>query len=296
MHISVLGSAAALPDPDRYQTALVLTTAGRHYLVDCGYGATLQMMRANIDLAEVDTVFFTHLHYDHIVDFPFFMLSSWVCNRKNAPIVLGPKGTAEFIDHLFEGGAFDADIRARAQYARRQENYNVLKPDIRILEPGLVYEDDHVSVTAAYAEHIPREISECFAFRFEAEGKSVVFSSDTAPCDAVEKLAKGADLLIHECTFPRSAIEFRSKSAIGTWSHTSPHDLGQLAQRAGVKALLANHFGHFDAVNPILRKHLATHMPIEMVGPELLEEMVADIRETYTGPLHLAQDLMRLDL
>ena len=113
---------------------------------------------------------------------------------------------------------------------------------------------------------------------------------------AVEEMAQGADLLIHECTFPRTALEFRDKVGIGTSAHTSPKDLGEIASRAGVKYLVANHFGHFDTINPVLKKHLATHMPIERVGPELLDEMVADIRRSYAGPMQLAQELMRLEL
>lgn len=296
MRLDILGSAAALPDPDRYHTAMVLSVGDRPYLIDCGNGATLQMMRANIDPVSVDHIFLTHLHYDHIADFPFFMISTWMGDRQNAPVLLGPDGTEDFVGHLLEGGAFDADIRARAAYPKRQENIHVLRPDIRTIEPGVIWEDDRVRVTAVHADHIPREISECFAFKFEAEGKSVVFSSDTRPDAGIEALAEGADLLVHECTFPRSALAFRDKVGIGTSAHTSPTDLGGIAARAGVKSLVATHFGHFDAVNPVLRKHLTHHMPIEKVGPGLLDEMVQDIRRDYKGPLHLARDLARFDI
>lgn len=296
MRLDILGSAAALPDPDRYHTSMMLTVGDRHYLIDCGNGATLQMMRANIDPTEVDHIFLTHLHYDHIADFPYFMISTWMGDRQNAPIVYGPDGTQNFIDHLFEGGAYDIDIRARAAYPKRQANIDVLRPDVRTLSPGLVFEDDRVRVTAVYADHIPQSLTDCFAFKFEAEGKSVVFSSDTKPCAAVEMLAEGADMLVHECTFPRSALEFRDKVGIGTSAHTSPVDLGGIAARAGVKSLIATHFGHFDATNPILRKHLTHHMPIELVGPDLIDEMVQDIRQNYKGPLHMAKDLSRFEL
>jgi ribonuclease Z len=59
---------------------------------------------------------------------------------------------------------------------------------------------------------------------------------------------------------------------------------------------VATHFGHFETTNPVLRKHLAKHMPIDLVGPQLMDEVVADIRQTYKGPLHVARDLMRIDL
>jgi ribonuclease Z len=60
--------------------------------------------------------------------------------------------------------------------------------------------------------------------------------------------------------------------------------------------VVATHFGHFDTTSPILKKSLAKHMPIELVGPGLMESVVRDIRKHYAGPLSLAHDLMRIDL
>ena len=217
--------------------------------------------------------------------------------RRAAPVVIGPPATENFLRHLFADGAFAKDIEARAQYPQRQQNLHVLRPDVRECKPGLVFEDDLVKVTACYVEHIPREISPCFGLRLDTiDGQSVVFSGDTSPCDRLIALAQDCDLLIHECTFPQQAIDFRSKAGIGTWAHTSPHDLGKIAVAARAKSLVATHFGHFDTTNPVLRKHLASHMPVELVGPSFMEDVVADIRRSYQGPLQMARDLMRIDL
>jgi ribonuclease Z len=110
------------------------------------------------------------------------------------------------------------------------------------------------------------------------------------------RLAQGADLLIHECTFPEEALEFRKKVEIGTYAHTSPTELGKLAARVGAKSVVATHFGHFDTTSPILKGYLAKHMPIELVGPQFMESVVRDIRKHYAGPLAMARDLMRIDL
>ena len=67
-------AAAALPDPDRGHEAILITVHDRHYLFDCGHGATLQIIRSNVNPATVNTLFFSHLHFDHIADFPFFMI------------------------------------------------------------------------------------------------------------------------------------------------------------------------------------------------------------------------------
>ncbi len=297
MRVIMLGTGAAPADPERGGSAMVITHKDRHYMFDCGPGATRRLLEAHLNPASIDTVFLSHLHYDHIADFPYFMLSSWIWDRANAPVVVGPPGTGNFISHLFEDGAFAKDIEARTQYPKRQANLHVLRPDVRECEPGLVFEDDLVRVTACYVEHIPLEVSPCFGLRMDTkDGKSIAFSGDTAPCEAFIEMATGVDLLVHECTFPESAIEFRKTAAVGTWSHTSPTELGKIAERTGAKQLLATHFGSFDTTNPVIIEAQAIHMPKDIIGPHLMDEVAADIRKNYAGPLRLAHDLMRIDV
>lgn len=297
MKVTFLGTGAALADPDRCQSSILLTLDnGRHYLFDCGEGATRQMVRANINPADVGWVFLSHLHYDHICGLPFFVMSSWIFNRSGSPQVFGPKGTRHYVEHLFENGAFHVDFLARSQYPLRKRNLEAMRPAVTEVKPGVMYEDAHVRVTADWVEHIPRDICECFGVRVEAEGKVLAFSGDTAPCESMVRLARDADLLIHECTFPESFIEHRRKSGVGTFAHTSPSELGKLATKAGVRNLVATHFGHFDSLSPVLKRAAGPHLPVELMGPDQLDVVAADIRKHYSGPLRLAHDLMRIDL
>lgn len=297
MRILMLGTGAALADPDRAQSSILVTLDnGRNYLFDCGEGATRQMVRANVNPADVGWVFLSHLHFDHICGLPFFVLSSWLFSRSDAPLVLGPKGTRNYVDHLFERGAFQVDLQARSAYALRRTNIAAVRPEVREVKPGVIYEDGHVKVFAEFVEHIPREICECFGVRLEAEGKVVAFSGDTAPCDAMVRLGRDADLLIHECTFPEAFLAHRSKSGVGTFSHTSPLELGRLATRANAKRLVATHFGHFDSTSPVIKRAAGAHLPIELMGPHMLDDVATDIRRHYGGDLMLAHDLMRIDL
>ena len=297
MRIVMLGTGAALPDPERCHTSILITLdSGRHLMLDCGHGATHQLMRIDVNPAEVGDLFLTHLHHDHVCELPFFVITGWILGRSGALNIFGPDGTKKLSGHLFENGAFDADIRARGSYPARQANMEAIRPNIREYEPGIVLEDADIRVTSAHVEHIPREISPCFGFRIEAEGKVVTFSGDTAPCDNILELSRGADLLIHECTFNEAFIEHRRKSRVGTFSHTSPADLGRLAVKAGVKHLVATHIGHVDSLNPVLKRAAKKHMPVELMGPHQIDAMVSEIRSTYQGPLQMAHDLMRIDL
>ena len=292
MKITLLGTGAALIDPDRCHTSIAVQVGARCYLIDLGSGATRNLIAANIDPLSVEAVFLTHLHFDHIADLPVFVIGSWMSGKSGAPLIYGPPGTNEAIGHLFEGGAFDVDIRARSQYRQRQGNMEALRPDVRPMAPGVIFDDDTLKVTAMPVDHIPPDICACYGLKLESGGKTVVFSSDTKALPEMADFAKGADLLIHEATFPEAAIEYRAQNGIGTFSHTSPRELGRIAASAGVGQVIATHIGHWDSTNPILRKLAAQHMPIEIMGPALLDQVVADIREAYAGPVQIAEDLL----
>lgn len=297
MRVLFLGTAAALADPNRAHTSTLITLeTGAQYLFDCGEGATRQMMKADVNPAEVGTVFLTHLHLDHIIGLPFHILQGWIFNRQESPKILGPKGTRNFINHSFEGGAYDVDIRARGAYPLRQKNIAAIRPEVSEIAEGVIYDDGALKVTAYLVNHIPRDICECFGFRIEAEGKVIGMSSDTAPCDNIGVIAQDADLMIHECTFPQSFIEHRAKTGVGTFNHTTPVKVGELSAQAGCKALVATHFGHFDTVSPAMKRAAGAHMPIDLCGPHLLDEVARDIRKNFDGPLYLAHDLMRIDI
>jgi len=296
IRITMLGTGAALVDPDRGHSAVLVSVRDRHYLLDIGHGATRQMVRANLAPWTVNNVFITHLHFDHMEDTAYFLISTWMANRARKPIIYGPPGTRDFVDHLLENGAFRLDIRARAQYRQRAESMDMIRPEVHEFGPGLIFDDGLVRIHADYVDHIPSDVLHCFGFRLEALGKSIAFSGDTKPCDTMRRFASGCDLLIHECTFPEEALKFRQQTQIGTSDHTSPLELGKLAAGAGAKQVVATHFAHFDTTNPTLKRCLEKHMPIELVGPDFMDSVVRDIRRSYAGPLHIAHDLMRIEL
>lgn len=292
MKVTMLGTGGALLDPDRGHTSIAVQIREKTYLMDMGTGATRKMIEACIDPISVEAIFLTHLHFDHTADLPVFVLGSWMSDLQTSPVIYGPEGTSNFVEHLFEGGAYAIDIAARAQYPQRQANMQALRPDVRLMKPGVIFEDDRLKVTAMPVDHIPSDICKCFGLKLESEGKTIVFSGDTIALPEMVDFAKGAELLIHEATFPEAAIEYRAQNGIGTFSHTSPRQLGQIARDAGVGCLIPTHIGHWDSANPIVKKLAAQHMPVEIMGPQLLDQVVENIRESYNGPVQIAKDLL----
>jgi len=235
MKYILLGSGAVRPDPARWGPAQVVQVAGENLLFDCGRGATMRLLQADIPVQSIRRAFFTHHHFDHNCDFAYFFLAGWTLGRDFPLEIIGPRGTCAFCDGLFRE-VYRDDIDSRRhhpQYAGRGCEYQCRD----VIEDEFVFEGKDYRIRMVHVLH-KQQILDGLAFRIEAEGKSIVVVGDTALCPALQDLAAGADLLAHECTFPTERIEKGSWGAF----HTPPRDLGRWARERGVKRLLLKHF------------------------------------------------------
>src|SRR5918999_4352237 len=118
-HTVLLGTLAGLPIPlkgGRGSYAVLVAVGDELLLFDTGRSATTNLGRAGYSAMNLRRVFFTHLHSDHVVDYPDILLSPWAAGRDGALYVYGPEGTADMTRQLFgHTGAFAADIRARIE-------------------------------------------------------------------------------------------------------------------------------------------------------------------------------------
>jgi ribonuclease BN (tRNA processing enzyme) len=112
--------------------------------------------------------------------------------------------------------------------------------------------DENVTVSAAVVQHPP--VRPALAYRFDFHDRSIVFSGDTAPIEAVARLAKGADILVHEAMYvPALEVYIRNRIAQGSpirfddymthmkVDHSSVEDVGRIAKEAGVQTLVLSH-------------------------------------------------------
>jgi ribonuclease Z len=229
---TLLGTAAALPSAERDNTALVFVGAESAILVDCPGSAYAKLLRAGLDAARLTHLFLTHQHTDHTHGLPGLLQSLWLGGRTDALPVLGlPEVQA----------LFDRALAAFAPFGEREPfalPRHVLPP-IALDAPVLETPDFHVW-TAPTEHSVP---SLAVRVQARASGASVVYSSDTRPCAAVERLAAGAQLLVHEATFSASADEDAAH-----FGHSTAAQAGRLARAAGVEALWLVHFTPSGAV------------------------------------------------
>jgi ribonuclease BN (tRNA processing enzyme) len=257
---------------DRAGIASLVTVGDRRYLVDAGDGVTRQLARAGLSEGDIHHVFFTHLHDDHTVGLPALMSFYFTGNRTGQGMELvGPPG----MDGLLRGVLAYLQTNARI---RMTENHLPNAPEAlfsaRTVQPGLIYQDAAVKVTAVENTHYRLtadrfgDSDKSYALRFETQDRVVVFTGDTGDSTAVQALAKDADILVSEMVTgdgPRAVPP--DVQAHMVQEHLSPTQVGQMAAAAHVRRLVLSH--------------------IQVVT----EKDLAEIRRYYSGPVSVGQDL-----
>lgn len=259
----LLGTAAGpIPRSLRSQPSNLLVVDGRPYLIDAGDGVSRQLVTAGFKVSDVRHIFLTHHHIDHNAGLGSLMAFGWVedyqRNMPSAPPVqiYGPPATTFLVksalDYLSIGERiFKAEMPVPAAKDR------FVAHDID--NNGVIFSDDRVRVTAVENTHfnIPRSApnfgkDKSYSYRFDTPGRSVVFTGDTGPSDAVTKLAEGADVLVTEIedveTMMKTFTGSMTKEQAGAFrdhlerEHLTPEAVGKMAAAARVKAVVLTHF------------------------------------------------------
>lgn len=242
--VVMLGTGNPAADPERSGPAVAVIVDGRAYLVDCGPGVVRRAAAAAekddipaLKAKELKTVFVTHLHSDHTLGYPDLIFSPWVLGRKEPLEAYGPAGLIAMTDHVEAAWREDIDVRI---HGLEQGNATGYKVNVHAIRPGVVYRDEHVTVTAFPVRH--GNWKEAYGFIFQAKDRRIVISGDTAPTDEVVTACAGCDVLLHEIYNPRGKEleEAHWKEYFRTF-HTSPAELGEIARRARPKLLVLYH-------------------------------------------------------
>jgi ribonuclease BN (tRNA processing enzyme) len=251
---------------------------GVPYLVDCGPRVTGQLVAAGIPLQSIRKIFITHHHSDHNIEYGNVASLAWGGGLDRPIESYGPPPLRRMTELFWEINERDVSVRIADE--GRPDPGALLRPT-ELERPGVVYEDDKVRVTAALVNHPP--VEPAFAYRFDAAGRSIVFSGDTTADDRLVALARGADVLLHEVLYvpgidaivaslPNAATLREHLVA----SHTLTYDVGRVAKEARVKTLVLTHLVPGD-------------------DPRVPDEAWTDEpRRDFDGEVVLGRDLMRL--
>lgn len=270
MRLTFLGTSSAAPSRTRNVSslALQLPEQARMWLFDCGEGTQHQMLRSPLRLSQLERIFFTHLHGDHLFGLPGLLASRSLQNGGITPVTLyGPQGLEEF-------------VQVSLDLSHSRPGYPIF---VERVAPGLVYEDERVRVYCAPARHrieayayAVEEKQQPGEFLVEAArllgipegplygllkrgetvvlpdgravhgsdfvgpprpGRKIVITGDTVYSPAVASLAQEADVLVHEATY----IDEDSRQARRGF-HSTARMAAETAQRAAVDQLILTHF------------------------------------------------------
>jgi ribonuclease BN (tRNA processing enzyme) len=214
MKLIVLGSGTCVPSLKRNAPGYYLEAANLQILVDCGSGTLLQLEKAEKSYKDIDAVFITHTHPDHISDLiPLIhaVLATPDYKREKDLLIVGPNGLKKFYN------------RCISSCLRTPKTFHI---DLIEIEDNLDLGRMHVFSTKTI--HSDNSI----AYRFEESEKSLVITGDCDYDQGIIELSMYTDLLIIDCSFP---------DALKVPGHLTPRGCGLVARKAQVKKLLLSH-------------------------------------------------------
>ncbi len=278
MRVTLLGSGTPIPSPHQYGSAVLVQAGGKALLFDCGRGCTSRLAQVDTKLiTQLENLFVTHLHSDHIVGIADLWLNGWVQGRDVPLKTYGPTGTKHFLAKTKEAFREDIDIRIKKGVPATTDGIRI---DVRELRKGrVVFHEGGVKVTAFLVDHPP--IEPAFGFRVDYAGRALVISGDTNPTQNMIKYADGVDVIIHEVISPTLVhyvrehfTEKQANAVIGI--HTTVEQAAEIFQKT--KPKLAVYY----------------HTPINT--PEEAAHLVAATNKTFDGKVMVGSDLLQITI
>lgn len=291
LELVLLGTGTPLYSPNRSGAGNLVIAGDTRVMVDCGWGASRRLNAAGVPQTLIDAVFFTHLHSDHITDFPDLLIMRWTAGATKPLIVYGPVGTRAMIDAFL--AALSEDIRFRFAHHGEKLSQDGIRCDVHELpvtnDRARAATFDTLTIDAFAVDHYP--VEPALGYRFERSGRSIVFSGDTKMCESLTRACAGADMLVCEAMNAGmvAALASRLRDAgnernagmiddVLTY-HISTDDVAALARDAGVRHAVLS--------------HILPGVPDD--GP-LADAFVAGMSEIYDGQITLGRDLQRFAL
>jgi ribonuclease Z len=281
--VTLTGTGVPHPSPGRAGAGVLVRHDDVGLQFDAGRATVMRLAEAGCGIHELDALFVTHTHSDHVVDLADVVMTRWVQSTLHPsgplPIVALDGQATRFAAAMLD--PFVDDIALRVEHVQPAPPELDIRPFALPSTPTEVWrsEDGAVRVEAVGVHHEP--VHEAVGYRVTTPAGRIVISGDTRVCDEVGDLARGADVLVHEACRRRAMAPLIAGTAFEQIFdyHADTFELGRLAEDSGVAHLVL------------------THLIPQPATPDDEAAFAADVREGgYTGRLTVGHDLVTVEL
>jgi len=283
LKLTLLGTGTPTPSLKRMCSGYVLEIGQDVIVFDHGFGAHHRLLEIGIEPTRVTHFFCSHLHYDHMGDYPRLLLTRWDQGAGRIPElkVYGPPPLKAASESLFgEGGAFWPDLTARTEHMCSVSIYHARggtgtrakpSPEVTEMRPNDVVHGNGWTVKAVGVAHFgPQLIS--YGFRLDSAEGSFVYSGDSGPCASMERLSEDCDVLVHMCHY-LTGSELCPEFAESCMGHL---ELAELGHKSRVRNLVI------------------THVTEQIDQPGIRERVLREMGAIYPGNLIFGEDCMEI--
>lgn len=240
--VTILGSGTPRLDINRFSQSILIEHKNDKFLFDVGRGASIRLKQANILPSEINDIFFTHLHSDHIIGFADLLMTGWIYQRNKIMNIYGPTGSKNFVQSTLK--AYEEDIKIRSSAPENldpkflQAKIRNLREDYKVIKNGLTIE-------AFVVNHEP--VTEAYGFKIYNQKYCLVISGDTKPTKNLLNKADGCQLLIHEIAHASESTKEKYPKVKDIISyHTNIQQLANIVNQLKPKLTILNHVLSLD--------------------------------------------------